>query len=156
MHSKTFENYLFLSLLQSSFTPHSFTPFSLLQSWDLLLESFFVWLKSLIHYFLHVIYYISANVFRTNRQISSCLEVEIFSQNSFLAVSQCYSNHLPLFFFFFCPHPQHVEVMWSQHGILGQGLNLSHSNNQSHCNDKAGSLTCCSTKEVLHHLLFWG
>ena len=31
--------------------------------------------------------------------------------------------------------------------FLGQGLNLHHSSNPSHCNDNAGSLTCCVTRE---------
>ena len=37
------------------------------------------------------------------------------------------------------------------HGIrkfLSQGLNLCHSSNPSHCIDNAGSLTCCTTREL--------
>ena len=34
--------------------------------------------------------------------------------------------------------------MWK---FLGQGLNLRHSSDLSHCSDNWGSLTCCATRE---------
>ena len=39
------------------------------------------------------------------------------------------------------PHLQHVEV-------LGQGSNQRHSSDSSHLGDNAGSLTCCTTREL--------
>ena len=52
---------------------------------------------------------------------------------------------IPVFFcfvFFLAKHN-----MWK---FLGQGLNLSHSSDPSHCSDHAGSLIHCSTELHLH------
>ena len=43
------------------------------------------------------------------------------------------------------------------HGMCkfpGQGMNLHHSSNQSHCSDNARSLTCCATGELLEIFFF--
>ena len=50
-----------------------------------------------------------------------------------------------LFFFFFSSSFGHTYSMWA---FPGQGSNLCHSNDPSCCNDNAGSLTCCATREV--------
>ena len=50
-----------------------------------------------------------------------------------------------LFVCLFYLHLHYLEV-------LGQGWNLRHSSNSSCCNDNAGFLTCCVTREVrIHH-----
>ena len=41
--------------------------------------------------------------------------------------------------------------MWK---LPDQEVNLCHSNDPSHCNDTAGSLTYCATRELLYHLFF--
>ena len=51
-----------------------------------------------------------------------------------------YKNR-PSFFFFFGP----AHNMWN---FPGQGLNLHHSNNPSHCSDSSRSLTHCTTGEL--------
>ena len=43
--------------------------------------------------------------------------------------------------FFFWLHLQHMK-------FLGWGLNRSHSNDPRHCNDNAGSLTYCATRQL--------
>ena len=50
-----------------------------------------------------------------------------------------------IFFFFFFDQ---THSMWKS---LVLGSNPSHSSDLSHCNDNAGSLTCCTTKELQKH-----
>ena len=47
------------------------------------------------------------------------------------------------FFFFF--HFGHIHTISK---FLGQGSNLCHSTNPSHCSDLSRSLTCCATREL--------
>ena len=47
----------------------------------------------------------------------------------------------PLTVFFFFAHSQHVEVP-------GPESNPCHSSNLNHCSDNAGSLSCCTTREL--------
>ena len=46
-----------------------------------------------------------------------------------------------------------INLGASPHGMrkfLGQGSNMSHNSNLSCCSAKAGSLTCCTTRELLN------
>ena len=54
-------------------------------------------------------------------------------------------KHMPVLFFF-C----HVCGTWK---FPGQGSNLRHSSDSSYCSNNTGSLTCCTTRELLKMLL---
>ena len=45
------------------------------------------------------------------------------------------------YLFIYWPHPWHLK-------FPGQGLNLRHSKNPSHCSDNAEPLTQCTTREL--------
>ena len=77
--------------------------------------------------------------------------LEVMNSFSFCVSWSLFLSFICFFFSFFWGGG-HSHGIWK---FLGQGSNLSHSSDPSPCSDNTGSLTCCTTRELLSIFFFF-